>query len=247
MTKMNETQLARRAAADWSAVMFAMIFPSFVTWVYFVWLKQDAASVQQAAYGIGKVLQFAFPLFWVLLVQRQRIAIRRPDRQGMGWGLVTGVAIVGAMFLLYHGFLKSGDLFTAAVDPIRDKVAGFGLDRLWKYASLGVFYALAHSLLEEYYWRWFVFGQLRRLAPVWVAVIVSSLGFMAHHVILLSAYFGWGSFASLFFSFSVCVGGVIWAWLYHRSGSLYGPWLSHALVDAGIFLLGYGVVRDMFV
>ena len=30
----------------------------------------------------------------------------------------------------------------------------------------------------------------------------------------------------------------MWAWLYHRSGSLLGPWLGHALVDAAIFV-GY--------
>jgi membrane protease YdiL (CAAX protease family) len=37
----------------------------------------------------------------------------------------------------------------------------------------------------------------------------------------------------------VAAGGAVWAWVYHRSGSLLGPWLSHMLVDAGIFLVGY--------
>jgi len=59
----NENPLTRRAAADWPAVLFAIVFPSVVTWVYFVWLKQNAAFVQQTAYGIGKGMQFAFPLF----------------------------------------------------------------------------------------------------------------------------------------------------------------------------------------
>ena len=30
--------------------------------------------------------------------------------------------------------------------------------------------------------------------------------------------------------------GAAWAWIYHRSGSLLGPWLSHLLIDAGIFV-----------
>lgn len=242
---MNEQPLRTNRAADWSAVAFAMIFPFLVTWVYFEWLRLSASSVQQTAYGIGKVLQFTFPLVWVLLVQRDRIELRSSGRRGLGWGLATGVAIVAAMMLLYQAFLKPYGHFALAVDPIREKVIGFGIDSPWKYIALGTFYACAHSLLEEYYWRWFVFGQLRRLVPLWAAIIVSSLGFMAHHVILLSAYFGWGSFASLFFSFAVFVGGLIWAWLYQRSGSLYGPWLSHALVDAGIFVIGYDVVRDL--
>lgn len=67
---------------------------------------------------------------------------------------------------------------------------------------------------------------------------------MAHHVIVLSVFFGWGSFLSLFFSLGVAVGGVAWAWLYHHSRSLFGPWLSHALVDAGIFLVGFEIVKS---
>ena len=243
---MVETASPTSRAANWSALLFAMIFPTVVTWVYFVSLRQHPPWIQQAAYGIGKVVQFGFPLVWVLCVQRSRIAPRLPGSQGLGWGLVTGVGIVAAMMLLYHLRLKPQGIFAVAVEPIRNKVTGFGIDRLGEYVALGLFYALAHSFLEEYYWRWFVYGQLRRLTPVPVAAVVSSLGFMAHHVILLSVYFGWWSSASLFFSFSVCVGGVIWAWLYQRSGSLYGPWLSHALVDAGIFLVGYDAVRDLF-
>jgi uncharacterized protein len=34
-------------------------------------------------------------------------------------------------------------------------------------------------------------------------------------------------------------GGAFWAWLYHRSGNLIAPWLSHALIDAAIFTVGY--------
>jgi membrane protease YdiL (CAAX protease family) len=243
---MADRSLPTNRTADWCALVFAMVFPSVVTWIYFVWLQPYLPWIQQAAYGTGKIVQFGFPLGWVLWVQRSRIVPHPPGKRGLGWGLITGVAIVAAMMLLYHAWLKPSGLFAVAVDPIRNKVTGFGLDTLWKYAGLGLFYAAAHSFLEEYYWRWFVFGQLRRLIPVPVAVLVSSLGFMAHHVILLSVYFGWGSFASLLFSFAVCVGGVIWAWLYQRSGSLYGPWLSHALVDAGIFIVGYDVVRDLF-
>ena len=57
-----------------------------------------------------------------------------------------------------------------------------------KYVALAVFYALVHSLLEEYYWRWFVFGQLRALVAPTLAIVLSSLAFAAHHVILLYVY-----------------------------------------------------------
>ena len=61
---------------------------------------------------------------------------------------------------------------------------------------------------------------------------------MAHHVIVLQAFFGY-SIHMFFLSFSIAVGGFIWAWQYERSRSLLGSWVSHLVVDAGIFLVGY--------
>jgi membrane protease YdiL (CAAX protease family) len=111
---------------------------------------------------------------------------------------------------------------------------------------LGAFYALGHSLLEEYYWRWFVFGQLMELSRPLTAVTISATGFMAHHVCVLAVYFGWNSpagfYLTAFCSLSVAVGGVLWALLYRRHGALYGVWLSHLLVDAGIFVIGYDLI-----
>ncbi len=99
---------------------------------------------------------------------------------------------------------------------------------------------LAHSLLEEYYWRWFVFGQLRRLTTFLPAAVVSSLAFMAHHVVILAVYFpDYFVVAVLPFSLGIAVGGFVWAWLYERNGSVYAPWLSHLLVDAAIFVIGW--------
>jgi len=150
-----------------------------------------------------------------------------------------------ATFALYQGWLKSSDLYSNAEGVIRQKIAGMELNEPWKFITLGVFYSLFHSLLEEYYWRWFVFGQLRGLVRFWPAVTISSLGFMAHHVIVVGAYFGMASLETWLISFSVAVGGAFWAWLYQRSGSLVGPWLSHLLVDSAIFAIGYDIVREL--
>ena len=158
-----------------------------------------------------------------------------------------GLLVLVAMFGLYETIWKNGELFAGAAGAIRGKIAGLGLDRLWMYAAVGVFYAICHSGLEEYYWRWFVFGQLRCRLPLASAVALASLAFMAHHVIVLATFFGWWSPWTYAFSLAIAAGGAVWAWLYERSGSLTGPWLSHLLVDAAIFLVGYDLARDLIV
>jgi membrane protease YdiL (CAAX protease family) len=235
------TKATRR---DVAAVIFALMFPSLLTWVYFIGLAESAAGLQLAAKSVGIVIQIGFPLYWVVCVQKQRLSRPQFKWRGLLVGGLLGVAIVAAMFTAYHLWLRPSGAFDAAAEEIREKVKGFGIDSTAKFAALGVFYAAVHSLLEEYYWRWFVFAQLRRVMEVGPAIAISAVGFMAHHVIVLSVFFGWGSFLSLFLSLNVAVGGILWAWLFDRSRSLYGPWLSHAVVDAGIFLVGYEIVKS---
>lgn len=237
---------ASATRADRAAILFAMTFPSLLTWVYFILLAESAAGLQLSAKSIGMVIQIGFPLFWVACVQQQRLSRSQFRRDGLLIGGMFGLAVVAVMFGAYHLWLKPSGAFDSAAPSIQEKVKGMGIDSIAKFAALSAFYAVLHSLLEEYYWRWFVFAQLRRVMAVGPAIVISALGFMAHHVIVLSVYFGWGSFLSLFFSLSVAVGGVAWAWLYHRSRSLIGPWLSHCFVDAGIFAVGYVVLSSQW-
>jgi len=230
--------------ADRAALIFTITFPSFLTWVYFILLAESAAGLQLAAKSLGMMIQIGFPLFWFVYVQRQQLSWIRPNRDGLVIGGLLGLVIVAAMFGAYQLWLKPSGAFDTAAPSVIEKVKGMGIDSTAKFAALSAFYAVLHSLLEEYYWRWFVFAQLRRATALGSAIAISALGFMAHHVIVLSVFFGWGSFLSLFFSLGVAVGGVAWAWLYHHSRSLFGPWLSHALVDAGIFLVGFEIVKS---
>ena len=66
---------------------------------------------------------------------------------------------------------------------------------------------------------------------------------MGHHVIVLREFFEEAPWLAWLLSSAVAIGGVFWAWLYERTGSLFGPWLSHLLIDAGIFWIGYDLVR----
>ncbi|MBI82213.1 MAG: hypothetical protein CMJ81_03365 [Planctomycetaceae bacterium] len=222
-----------------AAILAALVFPSLLTLTYFVVFSQRSPGFQQGTYALGKSIQFAFPLLWVLLVLKERLGQKRMTTSGILPGFLFGAVVSVIMLLLYHLVLRPSGFFADATPAIQEKISGLGLDSAWQFVALGIFYAAIHSVLEEYYWRWFVFGQLRRCTPLGVAILFSSLGFMAHHVILLASYFGWTSPVTYVFSCGVAIGGVVWTCLYEYSGSLLGPWLSHALIDAAIFTVGY--------
>jgi membrane protease YdiL (CAAX protease family) len=234
-----ETSSTAQTRKRIAGTIFALVYPAIITWAYFVLAGRHSTGAQQTVFLAVKVCQFAFPLIWVGWVLREPLRTGRASWNGLFLGAAFSVCVVAAGWSLFAFVLRDAPVFANASQLILKKVQGFGINSLAKYAVLAVFYSLVHSLLEEYYWRWFVFQQLRCLIPRWPAIVVSALGFMAHHVIVLVAFFEGAPALAWALSLAVAMGGAFWAWLYERTGSIFGPWLSHLIIDAGIFWIGY--------
>lgn len=229
----------RGQRADLVVVTLACLFPSLATWIYFVIFSgQDG---MMPAYSTSKVVQFSFPILWIYWVQKTRPDLLRLTRRGLGLGMVSGLVIVAAHLALYYGFLRDSEVFAGAPEILAEKLDGLGMNSPLKFCILAFFLSVIHSFLEEYFWRWYVFRQLRAWLGLSGATILSSLGFMAHHVIVLDAYIPREHFlvATLPLSLCVAIGGAWWCWLYEKSGSLSGPWLCHFWADVAIMITGY--------
>ena len=89
-----------------STLLFAMLFPTLLTWVYFVWLHGSAAWLQQGSYTLGKIIQFGFPLLIVFVLRKEPWPERCWNSKGVGIGIALGIAIFIAMLSLYYIWLK---------------------------------------------------------------------------------------------------------------------------------------------
>ncbi len=233
-------RLPDRAGARGLALAVAVTLPTVLTWLYFVRLADAPTETQRTVYAIGKILQFSLPAVFIGLVLGRPLRLSGTTRRGLGEGLVSGVAAcLGALALLW--LLKQSEpaLLAGLGSQIGAKLVGLGIDTLPRYVAVAAFYSTVHAALEEYYWRWFVYGQVRRFLRARPSIWLAALAFTAHHVVLVGFYTGWGWAASFPLALAVAVGGAYWAWLYERSGSLLGPWLSHLLIDAAIFAVGW--------
>jgi membrane protease YdiL (CAAX protease family) len=229
---------------DALVLAFAYFFPVVMALLYFVVLPNAGdkpGSAVAMTFSLGKFVQFALPIVYVWWFEPSQIRLARPTFCSMphaiGFALIVGVL----MFVLYYTWIVHiPGVAENTPAKIHVFLQEFHCTTPLTFLMMGIFICGIHSLLEEYYWRWFMFGWMRRLMPVWAAIVVSSVGFMLHHIVVLGVYFP-GHFWTLAMPFSVCVGvgGGYWAWLYQRSGALYAPWLSHLLVDTAILLLGY--------
>lgn len=188
----------------------------------------------QAIYFNSKAWILILPLAWLMLVDRGRPAVSPPWRaKGLAVGLASGLLISG---IIVGAYLTLGE---AWIDPdaLRAVAERNGLTVAWKYLGLAAYLCFINSLLEEYVWRWFVFHHCAALLPRWPAVILSGLFFTVHHIFALGLQFDWR--LTLLGSIGVCVGGIVWSWLYLKYDSVWPGWLSHLLVDVAIFAVGW--------
>jgi uncharacterized protein len=216
----------------WRWVLCACLLPLAGCWLYFVALAGLAAGTW--AYTAMKLLMIALPIAAVALT-RESIALPVPPRRRRSAlvGLLVGVLSAGALIGCALGPLSW--ILEAARPRIVDKIDSFGLRDHYLIAS--IFICVVHSALEEYYWRWFVYGALRRKIPEVSAHVMAALAFALHHTLIGWVYFG--PALGLIAGMVVAAAGLTWSLVYRRSGSLTGGWIAHVCADAALMYLGW--------
>ena len=160
----------------------------------------------------------------------------------IAFGCISGLAIGCLSIVVFQWVLLPLGVMDSAKLAAKEKLQSMGVDSPAILFGIATFYTLLHSGFEEFYWRGFVFRGLNEHLGVGPSVCLSCLAFMSHHVLVLAKFFGYGSVMTYLLALSVALGGAIWAVIYHRCGNLIPGWISHALVDAAIFIIGFQLV-----
>lgn len=227
-----------------------MVIPTLITWIYFDLLASSSATAQKIAYAAGKLSQVGIMLlaYW-LWHQRSKHSSEKQALLGkpvcLRWlsiGAVSGIAIGVAAIAIFQWVLLPLGVMESVKLEAKGKLQSLGADSPAVLLAIALFYSLIHSGFEEFYWRGFVFRGLKEHMSAVASVCVSSLGFMSHHVLVLGKFFGYDSIMTYLLALSIAIGGLIWATMYHRCGNLLPGWISHAIVDAAIFVIGYLLV-----
>ena len=223
---------------SWAVLVPAMTLP-FLASVFYFKLYSDN-PLAQLLYAGTKFFTLVWPLIGSYLFFRVWIPgfqLRHSiHRAALLPGILSGLGIVAIMVVGLHTVI--GDVVVAHGSIIRDKLAE--LHVLNYYIPFAIFLSFFHSLLEEYYWRFFVYGHLALLVPRPWAHGLAAVAFASHHVIVLDEYFPtpW----ALFFGASVGLGGLLWSVMYQQQKTLAGAWVSHMIVDIGLLTIGYLVI-----
>lgn len=223
-----------------------MTVPFLGSLLYFVLLSDHPAG--PVIYGMVKAFTLCWPVVCLAWLWRQGLrpfarawaCLRGSFRlhlQALPLGIALGLLIVAAL----AGLLQTplGRIVDESTPAIRGKADALGFLR--HYLLFATFLSVMHSLIEEYYWRWFVFGHLRRLLSPGSAALAGSIAFASHHFVVTAQFFP-VAFAT-FLTGCVALGGLLWCWLFQKQRTLAGAWISHLIADAGLMTVGYWLLR----
>ena len=195
----------------------------------------DNLVVARTAYFGLKLLVNAIPLIWFFGLDRQKPRLPPFQPAACLVGLLSGILVASSLVFLYE-FVLAKHL---KIDGLYEKASVYGLrDHFFWFAT---FLCVGNSGMEEYYWRWFIFGKFRQLMWVPLAIVLSAISFTLHHIVVLSVYIPDLSMVVLF-NLGVFAGGLIWAGLYQKFSNFWAIWLSHLIVDVGIMVIVYKIL-----
>jgi len=197
--------------------------------------------VGTAIYSVCKSVLYGVPLFIWWPARRGEPGDREyraaHRARALLAGLGSGVVLAGLILGLWFGYL-AGRVDTAA---LCSKMTEVGVTTPVGFWMLAAWFCIGNSFLEEFVFRWFVDTRLQRLGlGLAVALPLSAGIFTLHHVFVLAAFF---EPVFVFQSaLGVFVGGLVWSLQHRAHRSVLPGWISHALVDLAIMLVGASIL-----
>ena len=236
----SQNQLGAAQPMPMPALLVTALLPTVAAIIYFSLVVEQAWVA--AGYGLTKLFTVAWPWIASRRWRHPEPALSNSTSAGSRplsviLGTATGVLGLVLVVGLYRGPLQT--TFIAAMPQIASKVEQLGIGG--HYLAFALLLSFVHSAIEEIYWRWLLFRQLQlRMVPQ-LAMMSAAAAFASHHFVIIGAFASglWIVVGGL----SVFAAGYLWCWLYQRTGSLVGSWISHVLLDLAIFWIGFDLLH----
>lgn len=220
-------------------VAIVTIVPSLGT-LSALWLWPG--PVGGAIYAACKALLYGIPLIVLYRCIGFRDALRWPFRPLTPSAIIVGVltgSVIGVTIIALWRFVLAEH---TDVGPVLEVMTLNGMASPAKFLAFAAWLCIVNSLLEELVFRWYVDSRLHRLSfSLPTSVLTSAAIFTIHHVLVLAAFFAWP--LVVIGSAGVFIGGCVWSILQHRWGGVAPGWISHALVDVALMVVGWMILQ----
>jgi uncharacterized protein len=186
------------------------------------------------------IVAFLFFYGWLLGVPllgrgfpRERL---KPTNKAVMLGFGSGLLF----FLFIYGGLNWLHIYLLDIDQLRVLLWEWGFSgrgEIWLVLILLV----ANPILEEVYWRGYIYKKLRIEGTANYAILMTSTFYTLYHLLSVIPIFTglYGIVAAL----PVFIAGMFWGYIREKSGSITAAIIGHVLSDMGIIFVYWFLVR----
>jgi uncharacterized protein len=177
---------------------------------------------------------------WLLAVPLLGRGIQRERFKVTGKALMLGVGSGLLFFLFIYGGLYWLHIYLLDIDQLRVLLLEWGFSgrgEIWLVLILLV----ANPILEEVYWRGYIYERLRRDGTAKYAILVTSAFYTLYHLLSVIPIFE--GLYGLIAVVPVFIAGIFWGYIREKTGSITAAIIGHVLSDMGIIFVYWFLVR----
>lgn len=198
-------------------------------------------GILRPGYAVKSVIKMAMFMLIPLIASRVDrgvlyLSLLRPKNKGLLPAIALGVGIyvviLGGYFLVspFFDFSKIAGALTTNAGVTKEN---------FLYVSLYI--SFVNSFLEEFFFRGFVFTNLKQLSGRKLAHIFSATAFSLYHVAMMIGWFSPTLF--LLVMVGLAAGGMIFNWLNEKLDTIYCSWLTHMFANFAINTIGFMLLK----
>ena len=194
-------------------------------------------GVLRPGYAVKSAIKIALFMLIPLIASKMDhsvlyLSLLRPKKKGLLPAIALGVGIYAVIlggYFLVSPFFDFSQIAGALTDN-----AGVTKEN-FLYVSLYI--SFINSFLEEFFFRGFVFTNLKHHSGRKLAYIFSAAAFSLYHVAMMIGWFSPALF--LLVMVGLVVGGMIFNWLNEKLDTIYCSWLTHMFANFAINTIGF--------
>ena len=176
------------------------------------------------------------PVIWLLKVENKPLQISQPNQFDWITGVIIGLLMFSIILTIYWLLLR----YWIDVEIIQDRLDKIlGQINRQHFVIVGAYFIFINALIEEYFWRWFIYSRCEELVKSKLAVWLTALFFTLHHTIGLAVFTNWQ--ITLIGSLAVFIAGIVWSEYYRRYRSLWSNYFSHVIADLALHIVAWQV------
>ena len=198
-------------------------------------------GVLRPGYAVKSAIKVAMFMLIPLIASRTDrkvlcLPLLRPKKKGLLPAIALGV---GVYVVILGGYLLVSPFFDfSQIAGALTSNAGVTKEN-FLYVSLYI--SFANSFLEEFFFRGFVFTNLKQLSGRKLAYVFSATAFSLYHVAMMMGWFSLGLF--LLVMAGLVIGGMIFNWLNEKLDTIYCSWLTHMFANFAINTIGFMLLK----